>query len=86
MDTPKSIDAMWPCQRIRLAFGALLFFIFEVTIGKQLPMLMTYLILGLGMTCAVSAFFALRSFKLQYQLDRIKSAFQERSAITSTTP
>lgn len=67
-------DEGWPCQRLRLANGLLLFFAFEVLIGKQLPTPMAYMLLGLGLASLVSAIIAIRSWKLDAQINLIKQA------------
>jgi hypothetical protein len=75
-------DAGWPCQRVRLAIGCLLFFLFEVTIGQKLPPPITLLILGLGLVSGWSAFDAIKSYKQRLQLDVIRRAFNDRLSST----
>lgn len=67
----------WPCQRLRLGIGALIFFAFEVLIGRKLPVPMTMLIPAIGVASLVSARGALMSYKLQYQIALIEEAFRE---------
>lgn len=67
----------WPCQRLRLGIGALIFFAFEVFIGKQLPVPMTMMIPAIGVASLVSARGALQAWKLQYQIRLIEEAFNQ---------
>ncbi len=69
-----SSEDVWPVQRIRFALGAILFFTFEVTIGKQLPRPMVYLLLGMGIASMASAIEAMRAYKLQHQVELIQRA------------
>lgn len=66
----------WPCQRVRLAIGVLLFFVFEVTIAQQLPTIIMLPILGIGVGCAISAFYAIRSFKIEAEVDMIMDSIK----------
>lgn len=70
----------WPCQRLRLGIGALLFTLFEVTIGRQLPGILVAMILGLGVGCLVSAMAALQDVRLRMQLEVIREALEGRSS------
>jgi hypothetical protein len=72
-------EAGWPCQRFRLGIGAVLFFLFEVTIPRQLPMWLAYAILFVGVACLVSAFHATRGYKRKLQVDLIREALASRS-------
>lgn len=67
----------WPCQRLRLGIGALIFFAFEVLIGKQLPVPMTMMIPAVGVASLMSARSALMTYKLQYQIALIEDAFRQ---------
>lgn len=62
----------WPCQRLRLGFGLVLFFLFEVTIGRKLPNVLPLLALGVGAACLVSGAFAVRSWLLTMKLASIR--------------
>ena len=64
----------WPCQRLRLGWAMILFFFFEVLIGKQLPEVMPFMILGVGLSLLVSAMMAIREWKLEAQLHMIQEA------------
>lgn len=64
----------WPCQRIRLAVGALAFFAIEKTLGPTLPAVMLYLVLGLALACAASAVLAVRAWRLEAQLFVLQEA------------
>lgn len=61
----------WPCQRLRLAYASILFFFFEVMIGRHLPGAMPILALGIGIACLVSAMQAIREWQLQARLGLI---------------
>lgn len=63
----KSVDEAWPCQRLRIGWALVLFFLFEVTLGRQLPEVMPYLALGLGLALLGSALYAIRV--LRYALE-----------------
>ena len=71
------VHRQWPCQRLRLAIGAILFFVFETLIGQQLPRSLAYMILGLGVASAVSAYYAVRTVRLHAQVAAIRSAFPQ---------
>ncbi len=73
-----SWDRGWPCQRLRLGWALVLFFFFEVLVGKQLPEVMPFLILGVGLGCLASAVFAIRDWKLEAQLALIQDALDRR--------
>jgi hypothetical protein len=64
----------WPVQRLRMGWALVLFYFFEVHIGKQLPIAMPFLALGLGIACLVSATVAIREMRLQAEIaDRVRS-------------
>ncbi|MCK6545110.1 hypothetical protein L6R52_04525 [Myxococcota bacterium] len=71
---PNTLDPErgWPCQRLRLGFGLVLFFVFEVTIGRKLPNVLPLLALGLGVGSLVSALFAIRHWLLTMKLASIR--------------
>lgn len=69
-------EAGWPCVRLRTAFALILFFFFEVLIGRKLPPLMPALALGLGSVFFVSAMTAIRQWKLAAQLALIQQAIE----------
>jgi hypothetical protein len=64
----------WPCQRLRIAFSLILFFFFELFIGRRLPDLAPYISLALGIALLVSAMGAIRHWKLNMQLLLIQDA------------
>lgn len=80
-----SLEERWPCWRLRIAFASILFFLFEVTIGKQLPPSIVGIILGVGTACAVSSFFAIREAKLSAQVDSIRRAISASKPARSET-
>jgi hypothetical protein len=69
----------WPCQRLRLGFSLVLFFFFEVLVGKKLPPLMPFLMLGAGLGLLVSARFAIRDWRLALQLAAVRGALEARA-------
>ncbi|MFO0725095.1 MAG: hypothetical protein U1E65_15045 [Myxococcota bacterium] len=68
----------WPCQRLRFAIGAILFFTFEITIGRQLPRSMMYVLLGMGIASMVSAIEAMRIYRHDLQLELVRRAMNPR--------
>ncbi len=76
----KNAEDYWPCQRLRLAFGCLLFFLFEMSLGKKLPPILTWMIFSVGVGSFMSALLALRTYKLRYQIELIQKALKERPA------
>ena len=66
----------WPGQRLRLAFGCLLFFVFELAWGKQLPPVLIFLLPGIGFACLISAWSALKTSRLEMQLATIRDALE----------
>jgi len=78
-ETPSTnvdFESGWPCQRLRLGYGLLLFFAFEVTYGQQLPQALPFLMLGLGLALLVSAFQSIRTWKLQTRIALIREAIE----------
>lgn len=71
-------EERWPCQRLRMAFSLILFFFFEVLIGKKLPEPIPFLALGLGLVAFASAVSAIREWKLAMQLVLIQDALERR--------
>ncbi len=67
----------WPCQRLRVGIGALVFFAFEVLVGRKLPVPMTMMIPAIGVASLMSARSALQAWKLQYQIELIEEAFRQ---------
>jgi hypothetical protein len=62
----------WPVQRLRMGWALVLFYFFEVHIGKSLPQVMAFIALGMGIACLVSAMTAIREMKLQAEIaDRV---------------
>lgn len=80
LTTHVDFEAGWPCQRLRLGYGLVFFFLFEVTYGRQLPEAMPFLMLGLGLTLLISAFQSIRSWKLKAKIALIQEALEHRSA------
>ena len=72
--TEWSWDCGWPCQRLRVGWALVLFFFFERLIGQQLPEVMPFLMLGMGVALLASAMFAIREWKLEAQLALIQDA------------
>ena len=68
----------WPCQRLRVGWSLVLFFLFETTIGQKLPEAMPYLALGLGLASLLSAMYAIRTWKLKAQIALIQDALEQR--------
>ena len=69
-------EAGWPCQRLRLGYGLVFFFLFEVTYGRQLPEVMPFLMLGSGLALLVSAFQSIRTWRLQTKIALIQEALE----------
>ena len=69
-------EVHWPCQRLRIGFGAVLFFLFETLIGQQLPESLRFMILGLGVACLISAYQAIRTWRLLASLEVLKLAIR----------
>lgn len=63
----------WPCQRLRMAFSLILFFVFERYIGQRLPAAMPFIALGTGFACLVSAMHAIQSWKAAAHLSVLKA-------------
>lgn len=68
----------WPCQRLRMGWSLVLFFVFEMTIGQKLPQVLPILALGLGVASLVSAMYAIRTWKLKARLAIIQEALESR--------
>ena len=60
LHSPHTLEDEWPVQRLRLAVGGILFFMFEMLIGRQLPPQIAYMALGLGCAAAVSSAYTVR--------------------------
>ena len=80
MTNRESVDEIvneegWPCQRLRTAYGLILFFFFETTIGRHLPELLTFVMLGAGIALFVSAQAAIRDWKQEKSFRFIEDAF-----------
>ncbi len=69
-DPPTQVDfeAGWPCQRLRLGYGLVMFFMFEVTYGRQLPTVMPIVMLAAGVMLLASAYQSIRTWKLQTKI------------------
>ncbi len=74
----RNADAAWPCQRLRIGWALLLFFVFEVTIGHKLPLAIPILAFGTGLALLGSASYAIRTWKLQAQIALIMDALDHR--------
>lgn len=72
------VEEAWPCQRLRVGWSLVLFFLFETTIGRQLPEVMPYLGLGLGLASLLSAMYAIRTWKLKAQIALVQDALEQR--------
>jgi hypothetical protein len=70
----ESVAEAWPCQRLRMGWGLVLFFLFEVTLGRRLPEVLPYLALGLGLALLGSALYAIRVWRLKAQIALIMEA------------
>lgn len=70
----------WPIQRLRMGWSLVLFFVFEVTLGRQLPEIMPAIALGLGLALLGSAVYAIRTWKLKAQIALIMDALDHRPA------
>ncbi len=68
----------WPCQRLRMGWSLVLFFFFEITIGRKLPNELPFLALGLGVALLASAMLAIRDYRLVAQLAVIQDALERR--------
>lgn len=76
----QNTDGSWPCQRLRIGWALVLFFVFELTIGQKLPLLIPILAFGSGLALLGSAGFAIRSWKMQAQIALIMDALDRRVA------
>ncbi|HJL43160.1 MAG TPA: hypothetical protein RMG48_17775 [Myxococcales bacterium LLY-WYZ-16_1] len=70
----------WPCQRLRIGYGLVLFFVFEVSLGRQLPVELAFAALGLGGACLVSAFQQIRVWRFRAKVRLIEAAFSGHSS------
>lgn len=86
LPTAVDFESGWPCQRLRLGYGLLLFCLFEVTYGQQLPQALPFLMLGLGMTLLVSAFQSIRTWKLKTKIALIQEALEHMSGPRADEP
>jgi len=74
----------WPCQRLRLGIGLLLFTIFELSVAKQLPVLFVGLLFAMGVASLISAALSLQDVKLRMQFGAVAEAIAD--AKRSSTP
>jgi hypothetical protein len=74
----RPLEEGWPAQRLRIAFGAFLFVIFELTLGKKLPLIMVWTMLGLGIASMFSAHKAIQRWKLESQIRLLQEALDHR--------
>lgn len=72
-------ESAWPCQRLRVGWSLLIFFVFEVTLGQRLPEVMPLLALGLGLALLGSAMYAIRNWKLKAQIALIMEALDHHA-------
>ena len=77
LSTSVDFESGWPCQRLRLGYGLLFFFLFEVTYGQQLPQALPFLMLGIGITLLISALQSIRTWKLQTKIALIQEALEQ---------
>jgi hypothetical protein len=88
MDEPalweEGMEQGWPCQRLRLGYGLVLFFVFEVTWGRQLPEALPFLLLGLGIALLISAYQSIRTWTLKSKIRLIQLAIEESRAAEPT--
>jgi hypothetical protein len=68
----------WPCQRLRLGVGALLFVLFEITIGHSLPPVLTGMIFALGLGSMISAHLAIFDWRDKAKLRILQEAMAHR--------
>jgi hypothetical protein len=68
----------WPVQRLRMGWSLILFFFFETMIGKQLPIVMPFLALGMGLALLGWAMIAIRDHKQEARLAVIQAALDRR--------
>jgi hypothetical protein len=68
----------WPCQRLRVGWALVLFFFFEVLLGQKLPLVMPYLMLGIGLALLVSAQLAIRDWQHSVRLALVRDAIERR--------
>lgn len=76
-DDPDPFSRGWPCQRLRIGYALVLFFVFEVTLGRQLPLAVPFMMLGFGLALLVSAFQSIRAWKLHAKIKLIQQAIEE---------
>jgi hypothetical protein len=74
----------WPCQRLRLGIGLLLFTIFELSVAKQLPVMFVALLFAMGVASLISAALTLQDVKLRMQFGAVADAIAD--AKRSSTP
>jgi len=76
LSTAVDFESGWPCQRLRLGYGLVSFFGFEVTYGQKLPEVLPFLMLGLGLALLVSAYQSIRHWKLATKIALIQEAIE----------
>jgi len=74
---PDPMEKGWPCQRLRMGYGLVMFFVFEVTWGRQLPEALPFVLLGLGLALLASAYESIRSWQLHAKIRLIQEAVEE---------
>lgn len=67
----------WPCQRLRIGYGLILFFFFETFIGQTLGPVMPILMLGGGIACLASAVQAIRDWQQSSKIAVLVRALDE---------
>ena len=67
----------WPCQRLRAAFGLILFFLFETLVGKHLPELIPLACLGIGAAALVSAYGAIHTWRETAKIALVLRAIED---------
>ena len=80
--SPHGLEDEWPVQRLRLAIGGILFFVFELLIGRRLPTQLAYMSLGLGCAAAVSSVYTVREIAERVRQDPTASLVPVRVHVT----
>ena len=74
---PLGVAEGWPCQRLRVGYGLVLFALIELLLLGKLPTVLPFMMLGLGSACLISAWSAVRAWRLETQLAMIKDALSK---------
>ncbi len=65
---PEGPEEGWPVQRLRMGWALVLFFVFEILIGRSLPQIMPILALAIGVVCLASAMMTIRERRLDARI------------------